>query len=67
MFAIFATAFHDYSQADASYSNPVFGIQMIIFIGIGSLLLGVPLMLLAAAKFRPYFRRKTEVAPPGLI
>ena len=40
---------------------------MPIVIGIGSLLLGVPLMLLAAAKFRPFFRRKTEVAPPGLL
>ncbi len=36
-------------------------------IGIGSLLLGIPFMFLAGAKFRPFFRRKTEVAPPGLL
>jgi len=50
-----------------NYSPPLFGIQIPIVIGIGSLLLGIPLMLLAAAKLRPYFARKTEVAPPGLI
>ena len=67
MFAIFAKAFHDYSEAGSSYSGSVLGIQVIILIGVGSLLLGIPLMLITAAKLRPYFRRKTEVAPPGLI
>ena len=43
------------------------GIQVPIVIGIGSLLLGIPIMFMTAAKLRPYFRRKTEVAPPGLI
>ena len=67
MFAIFAKAFHDYSQPDSSYSGSLFGIQVIILIGVGSLLLGIPLMLITATKLRQYFRRKTEVAPPGLI
>jgi amino acid transporter len=67
MFAIFAKALNDYSKAGSSYSGSVLGIQVIILIGVGSLLLGIPLMLITAAKLRPYFRRKTEVAPPGLI
>ena len=49
MAAIFVKAFHDYSQPDAGYAKPLFGIQIPIVIGIGSLLLGVPLMLLCAS------------------
>jgi amino acid transporter len=67
MFAIFAKAFHDYSKAGSSYSGSLFGVQVIILIGVGSLLLGIPLMLITATKLRSYFRHKTEVAPPGLI
>jgi amino acid transporter len=64
---IFVKAWIAESNSSYNYSAPVFGIQMPILIGIGSLLLGIPLMLLTAAKLRPFFRRKTEVAPPGLI
>ncbi|HUJ92344.1 MAG TPA: hypothetical protein VLW05_06555, partial [Gaiellaceae bacterium] len=67
MFAVFAKAFHDYSQTGAGYSKPLWGIQIPIVIGIGTLLLGIPLMLISAVKFRAYFRRKTEVAPAGLL
>jgi amino acid transporter len=64
---IFVKAWIVESDPNYNYSAPLFGIQIPILIGIGGLLLGVPLMLIAAAKFRPYFRRKTEVAPPGLL
>jgi amino acid transporter len=64
---VFVKAFIEDSKQANAYSHPLFGIQIPILIGIGSLLLGIPFMLLAAAKLRPYFRRKTEVAPPGLI
>jgi amino acid transporter len=64
---IFVKAWIVESNPNYNYSSPLFGIQVPIVIGIGSLLLGIPLMLLAFFKFRPYFRRKTEVAPPGLI
>jgi amino acid transporter len=64
---IFVKAWIAESSQSYNYSQPLFGIQVPILIGIGSLLLGVPFMLIAAAKLRPYFRRKTEVAPPGLI
>jgi amino acid transporter len=67
MFAVFGKAFHDYSQTGAGYSKPLFGIQIPIVIGIGTLLLGIPLMLICAAKYRAFFRRKTEVAPAGLL
>ena len=64
---IFVKAWIVESDPAYNYSHALFGIQIPILIGIGSLLLGVPLMLLAATKFRPYFRRKTEVAPPGIL
>ena len=64
---IFVKAWIVESNPSYNYSPPLFGIQVPIVIGIGSLLLGIPLMLITAAKLRPYFRRKTEVAPPGLL
>jgi amino acid transporter len=64
---IFVKAFIDYSKAGANYSSPLFGIQIPIVIGIGGLLLGVPLMLLCALKYKEYFGRKLEVAAPGSL
>ena len=67
MGSIFVKAWIVESNPATTTRTPLFGIQMPIVIGIGSLLLGMPLMLLAAAKLRPFFRRKTEVAPPGIL
>jgi amino acid transporter len=64
---IFVKAWIVESNPSYNYSKPLFGIQVPIVIGIGGLLLGIPLMILVFFKLRPYFRRKTEVAPPGLI
>jgi ABC-type lipoprotein release transport system permease subunit len=36
-------------------------------IGIGSLLLGIPLAVLCAVKFREFFSRKPEVAESGSL
>ena len=66
MGAVFVKAFLDYRLAGAGYAAPLLGIQVPIVIGIGSLLLGIPLMLLAAVRLRPFFRRRAEIAPPGL-
>src|ERR1035437_5446124 len=56
----FTKAFHDYGAAGSGYAKPLFGIQIPIVIGIGTLLLGLPLMLLAAVRFRSFFRRRPE-------
>jgi amino acid transporter len=48
-------------------ANPFLGFQVPIVIGIGTLLLGVPFMILCAVKFRAFFSRKTEVAPEGIL
>jgi len=66
MGAVFVKAFLDYRLAGAGYAAPLLGIQVPIVIGVGSLLLGIPLMLLVAAKLRPFFRRRAELAPPGI-
>ena len=67
MFALFAKAFHDYSQPGAGFSTPLFGIQIPIVIGIGTLLLGVPLLVLAWTRYRSYFARRPETSSPGLL
>jgi amino acid transporter len=64
---IFVKAWIVESNPSYNYSSPLWGIQVPIVIGIGGLLLGIPFMILAFFKLRPFFRRKTEVAPPGLI
>jgi amino acid transporter len=67
MFAIFGKAFHDYSQPGAGFSSPLFGIQVPIVIGIGSLLLGLPLLVLAWTRHRAFFARRPETARPGIL
>jgi amino acid transporter len=66
MAVVFVLAFHDYDLTDAGYSSPVLGIQMPIIIGIGTLLLGVPLAVLTALRMPAFFRRKTEVSPADI-
>ncbi|HZS23636.1 MAG TPA: APC family permease [Gaiellaceae bacterium] len=67
MAAVFVKAFIEDSKQVNAYSKPLLGIQVPIVIGIGTMLLGIPLMFLCAVYLRPYFRRRSEVAPPGLL
>jgi amino acid transporter len=67
MFAIFIKALHDFNAPDYGYAAPIAGFQAPIVIGIGALLLGVPLMILCALRLKPFFRRKTEVASPDIV
>ena len=66
MGAVFVKAFLDYRLAGAGYAAPFLGIQVPIVIGIGSLLLGIPLMILAAAPLRRVLPARAEIAPPGI-
>ena len=67
MLGIFIKALHDYSEPVNNYSSPILGIQATIFIGVGALLLGLPLMVLCSLKLHDFFRRKPEVASPDII
>jgi amino acid transporter len=65
--AVFVKAFHDYSKKGFNYSPPILGIQVPIFIGIGTLLLGGVLMLVAWVVHRGFFRLRPEVAAPDAL
>lgn len=65
--AVFIKAFHDYSQAGFNYSKPILGIQTPIFIGIGSLLLGLALMAIQWLATPDFFRRRREKADPRVL
>src|SRR3954466_12798737 len=67
MAGVFVKAFHDYSQAGFNYAKPIAGIEVPIAVGVGSLLLGVVLMVVAVFKYRSFFRRRPETSPPGLL
>jgi amino acid transporter len=60
LFGIFVKAFHDYSKSGVNYAKPILGIQTPIFIGIGGLILGVILMVVAYPFHRDFFRRRPE-------
>lgn len=63
---IFVQALIDYSKEDAGYSPAVAGIGSPVVIGVGMLLLGVVLMVVARFVYRDFFRRKREVATEPL-
>ena len=67
LLGIFIKAFHDYSKSGANYAKPLLGIQIPILIGVGSLLLGVIVMVFAWAKYRDFFRRRPEAAIEGTL
>jgi amino acid transporter len=69
MALVFGFALHDFSQADYNYSAPKLGFQIPILIGVGGLLLGIPLMVLAWLRYPRFFRRRPyfQVAPEGAL
>jgi amino acid transporter len=64
---IFVKAFIDYKKPDAGYSKAILGIGTPVVIGVGSLLLGVVVMLIARFAHPDFFRRKPGVADPALL
>jgi amino acid transporter len=67
MFWIFYKAFATESKSGYNYSAPLLGVQVPIVIGIGGLLLGVVLMLLAWPFQRDYFKRRPQTADPAIL
>jgi amino acid transporter len=65
--AVFVKAFHDYSQKGFNYSPPILGIQVPIFIGIGTLVLGAVLMLGAWVVHRWFFRLRPQAAAANAL
>lgn len=69
MAAVFVKAFRDYSQAGFNYSSPVLGIELPILVGIGALLLSIPLLVIVMVAMPRFFKRRpyVEAAPAGAI
>jgi amino acid transporter len=64
---IFVKAFIFYKNPSNDVSKPILGIGAPVAIGIGSLLLGVVLMVIARIPYRNFFSRKPEVADPAVL
>jgi amino acid transporter len=66
LFALFVKSCFDLGKASAG-ATVIFGIGGPLVIGLGALLLGVPVMLLAQWKLPAFFKRKREIADPELV
>ena len=64
---IFIKALIYYSHPVNTLSKPILGIGAPVVIGVGSLLLGVVLMLIARLTYTEFFSRKLEVADPAVL
>lgn len=68
---VFVYAYRDYGTKgyaeDYNYTKPWHGIEVPIVIGIGGLLLGVVLMVLAWIVYPNFFRRRPEAARPTAL
>jgi amino acid transporter len=66
---IFIKAFHDYNTTSTvvNYTGGIAGIGTPVAIGVGLILFGVVLMVVAHLAYPKFFRRKLETAPPGFL
>jgi len=65
---VFYKAFDTYRHAHGGgVSKPILGIGAPVAIGVGSLLVGLLLMLIARFRYREFFARRTEVADPAVL
>lgn len=66
---IFIKAFLDYktTSTDVNYSGGFLGVGTPVAIGVGSLLLGVVVLVFANIAYPKFFKRKWETADPGVL
>jgi hypothetical protein len=67
LFGIGIKAAFYYSETANVESQPILGITLPLWMGIGGMLLGAVIMLVSRPYFKEFFSRKTETAPPGLL
>jgi amino acid transporter len=67
LMAIFIKAYIDYKPADANYGGDFLGFGLAVAIGVGLLLVGVVLLVIANLAYPEFFRRKWETAEPGIL
>jgi amino acid transporter len=66
---IFIKAFADYNTTsiEINYTGGIAGIGTPVAIGVGLIVVGVVLMVVANLAYPDFFKRKPEVAPPGIL
>jgi amino acid transporter len=66
---VFIKAFLDYktTSTDVNYSGGFLGVGTPVAIGVGGLLVGVVVMLVANVVYPKFFKRKWETARPGVL
>ncbi len=69
LLGIFIKAFNDYNttSTDVNYTGGVLGFGTPVVIGVGLLIVGFFLMLVANWKYPEFFRRKREVVDPRIL
>lgn len=67
LFGVFGKAADAYGHAAEVSSPPIAGITLPLWLGIGGILVGVVVMIVANFYFRGFFKRKPETAPPGIL
>jgi amino acid transporter len=66
-FGIGGYAIYFYGKAENAENQSLAGITLPLWFGVGGMLLGVILMLVSRPYFRPFFSRKREVCPEGML
>jgi hypothetical protein len=67
MTGIFVKAFIDNKDPSSAYSGGFLGVGTAVAIGVGLILLGIVVMLVANLTHPRFFRRKSETADPGIL
>jgi amino acid transporter len=67
LFGIGVKAMFFYGHAANVESNPILGITLPLWMGIGGMILGFVLMVISRPYFKEFFKRKPETAPPGIL
>jgi amino acid transporter len=69
LLGIFIKAFSDYNTTSTvvNYTGGVFGVGTPVAIGVGLILLGAVVMIFAQFAYPAFFKRKPEVADPGVL
>ena len=67
LFGVGIKAAFYYGHTENVESNPILGITLPLWMGIGGMILGAIIMIVSRPYFREFFSRKTETAPPGLL
>jgi amino acid transporter len=64
---IFIKALIDYNKVENTYAGKFLGFGVPVAIGVGMLVVGVVVMLIANLAYPKFFKRKPETAEPGIL